>query len=62
MEVERDYEKISQRLASIGIRFERWEAKAELPWFAGGTKRRWYPLKYSYECKASSKELCGKAF
>ncbi len=35
LEVERDYEKISQRLASIGIRFERWEAKVELPWSAG---------------------------
>ncbi len=35
LEVERDYEKISQRLASIGIRLERWEAKAELPWSAG---------------------------
>ncbi len=34
LEVERDYEKIAQKLASIGVRFERWEAKAELPWSA----------------------------
>ena len=30
----KDYESIKERLASIGVRFERWETNRELPWSA----------------------------
>ena len=34
LEVRKDYECIKERLASIGVRFERWETNRELPWSA----------------------------
>ena len=34
LEVIKDYESIKERLASIGVRFERWETNRELPWSA----------------------------
>ncbi|HCO38638.1 MAG: cupin [Aquificota bacterium] len=34
LEVIKDYNSIKERLASIGVRFERWETDRELPWSA----------------------------